>query len=97
MKPDELRAFDALPNFLECYRAHRPDEEDWISFTLNPETAAKMAINRGVDEITLYKINKKFCIALFLRRGEHELITMQKDKAKKIRNISIKILKEEPC
>lgn len=90
MKPDELQVFKKLPNYLEVYRAHRENETDWISFTLNPETAAKMALQRGVNKITLYKINKKYCIAFFLRRGEDELITLQKDKANYIREYTIK-------
>ena len=90
MKPDELQVLKKLPNYLEVYRAHREDETDWLSFTLNPETAAKMAINRGVDKISMYKINKKFCIAFFSRRGEDELITLQKDKANHIRDYAIR-------
>ena len=95
MKPDELKTFDSLPTMLTLYRAHRDGEKDFIAMTLDPATASNMAISRGVDKITEYRIHKKYCIALFLRRGEFEIITMHGDKVKKTRDIGVRMAEDQ--
>lgn len=89
MKPDEYAVFCHLPETVKAYRAHRPNEADWISYTLDPQIAAKFAIQRDVDEVVEYRIPKAEILALFLRRGEKELIVLEKNKAEKLRVISV--------
>lgn len=76
MKPSELRAFNALPGTLRVFRAHRPGETEWISFTLSLQRASHFASLRGVAEVVEYTIPKAACIALFLRRDEYEIIAL---------------------
>ncbi|PEH49583.1 hypothetical protein [Enterococcus faecium] len=89
MKPDELAAFKKLPNKLNLYRAHSKDESDWISYTLDLKTAIEFAERKKVDEIVEYKVKKHDCQTLFLRRGETEIICLDKTLAKKKRVIII--------
>ena len=88
MKPDELTLFKKLPNKLTVYRAHG-DEADWISYTLNPVTAMEFSSRKKTDEIAEYKLKKHDCQALFLRRGEMEIICLNKELAKRIRTITV--------
>lgn len=82
MKPSELRAFNELPNKFMAYRAHRPNETDWISYTLDKELADRWAMERG-GYVQAYMINKLHCLALLLRRGESEILVLDKNKAKR--------------
>jgi hypothetical protein len=89
LKPDEVRALNGLPSLVTAYRAHRPDETDWIAYTLKPDIAFRFARERGVDQITRYAISKRAVVALFLRRGEHEILVMDKTAASPIEKISV--------
>jgi hypothetical protein len=89
MKPSELTIFRALPDTLTVYRAHRPEETDWISYTLKPLKAAEFAARRGVDQIKEYRISKSDVIALFLRRGEFEVIVLDTAKAEFLQTIAV--------
>lgn len=80
MKPSEVVAYELLPDELVIYRAKREGEKDWIAYTLNPQTAAKMALQRKVNVIHQYTVKKKEVLALFLRRGEEEVIILDKSK-----------------
>lgn len=91
MKPSELVLFKKMPDPVLCYRTHRPNEEDWISYTLDINTAIRFAVHRKVDEIKKYIIPKKDIIALFLRRGEYEIICIDKQKAQYIETIRLQI------
>jgi hypothetical protein len=82
MKPSELTAFQQLPDKFIAFRAHRPHETDWISYTLDIEIAKRFAKERNT-EVTAYTICKKHCIALFLRRDELEVIMLDPKKARK--------------
>jgi hypothetical protein len=87
MKPSELQALEALPYHIEAYRAPRPGEQDWISYTLSLDTAAKFATRRRPEEIVKYQVRKRDVLALFLRRGEQELIVLDKSLPKVIERI----------
>lgn len=82
MKPNEVKAFNALPNKLTVYRAHSKTEKDWISYTLDKKTAIEFARRKQIRNIQEYKIKKNNCIALFLRREESEIICLDKNMAK---------------
>lgn len=84
MKPSELEAFKNLPYFITAYRAHRPNEQDYIAYTLNVNIAKRLNLTRK-GEIKKYKIKKKNITALFLRRGEEEIILLNKDKAEEVK------------
>ncbi|GBF34124.1 prophage Lp2 protein 22 [Desulfocucumis palustris] len=66
------------------YRAHRYEEKDWISYTLDQAIATRFARERKVNEISLYRLRRRDVIALFLRRGEQEIIMLQTERAKLI-------------
>lgn len=80
MMPSEVRAYETLPYFVTAYRAHRPGETDWIAYTLNEETVKRFARERGVDQYRVYRVKKRDILALFLRRGEDEVLVLDKDK-----------------
>lgn len=86
MKPSELAALDHLPWFVTVYRAHRPKENDCIAYTLNKDIAFRFARERGVNTIKEYQVKKKDIAALFLRRREEEVIILDKEKVKFIRD-----------
>ena len=88
MKPSEMQAFDRLPGIVKAYRAHRPGETDWISYTTDIEIAFRFARERKVDKVTQYMIPKGYITALFLRRGEKEIIVLDHRWAKKVCDIS---------
>lgn len=90
MKPNELAAFKALPNKLTLYRAQKANEVDWISYTLDKETALKFARIKDTGEVNEYKVKKYDCLALFLRRGETEIICLDKEKVKLKGNLTAK-------
>jgi len=95
MKPSELIKYEQLPDIIEAYRAHRENETNWISYTINPFTAAKFAIHRKSNEIKKYNIKKRDIIALFLRRNEYEIICLDKNKAQYIDTVFIEVEKEK--
>lgn len=88
MKPTEWAAYKQLPSKITAYRAHRTGEIDWISYTLDEMTAWRFARERGVNTITEYRLKKYDVLALFLRRGEYELLVLDPQRAIKIRDIS---------
>lgn len=87
MKPSELEIFNQLPEIITAYRTHRPGETDWISYTLDTEFAVRYGRERGVSEYVEYRIKKKDVIALFLRRGEQEILMLDHWKTEKVRSI----------
>lgn len=89
MKPSELGVFRTLANPLTLYRAHRPNENDWISYTLFAEKAAEFAARRGVDEVKVYRVAKEDALSLFLRRGEFEVLVLDKSKAECLTTIQV--------
>ena len=93
MKPSEVRAYDYLPYFVTAYRAHRIGERDWISYTLNKDIAVRFAHERKAVSINEFLIEKKDVTALFLRRGEDEILFLDKSKALFIRSHEIVDLK----
>ena len=93
MKPSELSAFRKLPDKFVGYRAHRPNETDWISYALDPEQAALFAIRRGVDRVSSYSIRRDDVLCLLLRRGETEILVLDKSKAEFIRHVDV-VVKE---
>lgn len=89
MKPSELIAFKRLPYFITIYRAHRLNEDDWIAYTLDPAIAARFACERSVSTIKEYKVRKTDILALFLRRGEKEILVLDKEKVQFVREIEV--------
>lgn len=87
MKPSEWEAFKKLPDRFTAYRSHRPDETDWISYTLDRELADRWTIERG-GLTQAYTLKREYCLALFLRRDEKEILMLDPRKAKKIEQIS---------
>lgn len=85
MKPNELKEFKRLPKIVKVYRAHRKDETDWIAYTLSLDKAKSFLAKRPNGKIASYFIDKNHLTALFLRRGEKEVILTNKDKANLIR------------
>lgn len=81
MKPSEVMAYETLPYFVTAFRAHRPGETDWIAYTLDEETVKRFARERCVDQYHVYRVKKRDILALFLRRGENEILVLDKDKA----------------
>ncbi|TWH49614.1 hypothetical protein [Sporomusa sp. KB1] len=96
MKPSELAEYDRLPYFITAYRAHRPEETDWIAYTLDLNIACRFAREREVNRISEYSIKKRDVLALFLRRGEKEILVLDKSKTKHIRDIEIVFRSEKP-
>lgn len=76
MKPSELRALDRLPEVVIAYRAHRPGETDWLSYTLDPQKAGMFAVQRGVAEVAVYAVPRRDILALFTRRDESEILVL---------------------
>lgn len=87
MKPGELAALKKLPNKIIVYRAHRQKETDWIAYTLDKNIADRFARERGTSEVTAYKVKKTDVLAYFTRRGEEEIIVINKSKVKKLRKV----------
>lgn len=75
MKPSEMQVFRALPETLTVYRAHRPSETDWIAYTLDRRVAERLATERR-GPIRTYQVAKADVVALFLRRGEQEVLVL---------------------
>lgn len=89
MKPKELSFYHLLPQQVLCYRAHRPDEQDWISYTLDLDVAQRFAREREVPTLCAYHILRRDILALFLRRGEYEVLCLDKKKARQVERIKI--------
>lgn len=89
MKPKELLVWQDLPEVLTLYRAHRQEEQDWISYALLPEKAAEFALRRGVREVKHYLVKKSDALCLFLRRGETEVLVLDKSKAEYVSTIPV--------
>lgn len=89
MKPSELEKFKQLPWFVSIYRAHRPCETDWIAYTLDSLIAARFARERGIDHVVEYRVKKRDILALFLRRGEAEVLVLDKNKINFVREIKV--------
>jgi hypothetical protein len=90
MKPSEYRVLMAGPDELTVYRAHRPKETDWIAYTLDPQIAAsRFAQQRGVDEVKAYRVRREDVLALFLRRGEKEVLVLDKSRAELITTLEV--------
>ncbi len=84
MKPSELAAFKQLPEMVTAYRAHRVGEQDWIAYTLNPARAIEFAHRREVGEVMGYTIPSSALLALFLRRGESEVLCLDRSQVQPI-------------
>lgn len=82
MKPSELAAWHDLPDTLDLLRVHRPGETDWISYTLDPVVAQRIADRRGVPAPTPYRCKKTDALCLFLRRGEAEVLVLDRRHAR---------------
>lgn len=80
MKPNELRAYNALRDQEIVYRAHREGEEDWIAYTLSLKAAKRFQQRYQSAVIRKYIVNKSDILALFLRRSESEIIVLDKNK-----------------
>lgn len=89
MKPSELSIYRSMADKLTVYRAHRPDEADWIAYTVSPVTAGRFARERGVSEVKEYRVRKRDVCALFLRRGEYEVLMLDKSRAKRMAEIPV--------
>lgn len=85
MKLSEIRKYKQLPYFVTVYRAHRENEKDWIAYTLDKDIAFRFAKERSVTGISEYKVKRKDILALFLRRGEEEVIILDKNKIQLIK------------
>jgi len=90
MKPSELNVFRSLGDQLTLYRAHRSEETDWISYTLVPVKAAEFAARRGVAQVKEYRVAKVDAMCLFLRRGEFEVLVLDKAKAEFVQEVTVK-------
>lgn len=88
MKP-ESRVLLGLPDEFSAYRAHRPHEADWISYSLNPEIAGRFAAQRGARTVTHYRVRRADALALFLRRGEEEILILDRSRPVKVRDIPV--------
>lgn len=88
MKPSEVRRFDTLPYFVTVYRAHRAGETDWIAYTTDESIVKRFAAERGVKTYSEYLVKKRDILALFLRRGEHEVIVLDQSKAEFVKEWS---------
>lgn len=94
MKPIELEYFKKLPLHVACFRVHRPAERDWISYTLDAVTAGCIGVRRGVSDVHEYRIKRSDILALFLRRGEYEVLCLDRRKARFVNFVPIKNMEE---
>ncbi len=74
---------------VKVFRAHREGETDWINYSLDPATAARFAVQRGAESIRAYRIYKRDVVALFLRRGESEVLVIDNAKAEQVCGIDV--------
>ncbi|MCT2882934.1 hypothetical protein [Lentilactobacillus buchneri] len=89
MKRDELREFKSLPNKVTVYRAMVPNESDGISYTTSIETVFKFARRHGSQFILTGRIKKHDITALFLRRGENEILILNRKLIRELKQIPI--------
>lgn len=89
MKPDELGIFNELPGTIIGLRAHREGETDYLSYTMSHEMALMFAKQRGTKEIISYEIQKNNVIAYFSRRGESELLILNRSNVLKVESVII--------
>jgi hypothetical protein len=89
MKPSELKEYNYLPHIVTIYRAKRKEEKQWIAYTLDLEIAKRFAKDRKVDKVTKYEVKKNDILALFLRRGEKEIIVLDEKNVKFIEEIEV--------
>lgn len=89
MKPSELKEYNYLPYIITVYRAKRTGETQWIAYTLDFEVAKRFAKERNVEKVSKYEIKKNDVLALFLRRGEKEIIILDETKPKLIEEINL--------
>lgn len=89
MKPDELIHFKKMPFKFIVYRAHREGETNWIAYTVSQEKAKSFAKTRGVNEIKSYFVKRHDVLAYFTRRGEAEIIVLDKSKVKHFKTIKM--------
>lgn len=89
MKPKEMEFYRLLPQQVLCYRAHRPGERDWISYTLDLDIARRFAKEREVATLSAYQILRRDLLALFLRRGEYEVLCLDRKKARLVGKIGV--------
>lgn len=79
MKPSELRALGDLPQRVTGYRVRRPG--DWLSLTLDLDFARQLAAE--VDgEVEAYSVPRRDVLALFTRRGEAEVVVLDRSRAR---------------
>jgi len=79
MKPSEFRQFVALPDGpVHLFRAHRPGEDDWISYTLDLDVARRFAAWRSVAQVHVYKAFRRDMLCLFTRRLESEVLILDR-------------------
>lgn len=96
MKPSEVEVFRALGDSLTLYRAHRPDELDWISYSLLAPKAAEFARRHNVASVSEYRVSKDDVLCLFLRRSECEVLVLDRTKAVFVREIPV-VVTEVPA
>jgi hypothetical protein len=89
MKPSECDILYSLSDKMVAFRAHRPGEWDWISYTLNHRVAVKFAIQYGIRQIESYWVNSADITALFTRRGEYEILVLDKSRAVRHKTIQL--------
>jgi hypothetical protein len=78
MKPSELAVWRTLPDVLTVLRVHRPGEQDWISYTIDIEAAKRFAARRAAEAIQVYRVRKSDALCLFTRRGEAEVLVLDR-------------------
>jgi len=96
MKPDELREFRAFLERFGVFRAHRENETDWISYTCSFACVAKFAAMRENGSVKAYLVDKSDVIAYFTRRGEGEVLMLNKENAEFVKEIPT-IYQGEAC
>jgi hypothetical protein len=91
--PDFINAaFEFVAAFMlarNCWFTYKAKKTEGINYTLFPQEAAKFARKRGVDKVSEYLITKADVCAIFLRRGEFEVLVLDRTKAELIREIPV--------
>lgn len=78
MKPSELKVWRNLPETIVAYRAPRIGEQDWISYTIDPNAALRFATERGSEHIDTYEFARCDALCIFTRRVESEIIVIDR-------------------
>lgn len=89
MKPSELKALRSLPYKIRVGRAVRNGETDCLSYTLDPEAAKRFAANRDCKVIDVYEVQRRNVLALFLRRGESEVLVLDRDRLRLVSSVPV--------